>query len=174
MKRLLFFLFIWLLFVNSSERTDFWVELYTIRTTTVKVKRSDYNEFKEYLDYGTSISKERESDIDWNKYYCFESDYKPQMSKINGYTLKELKTMLNITYSKAIKNDLDYFYGKPTYCKITITDVMEETYSTEIHLPKDWTNDKFTDLLTQSFHLCDHTPKSVHIDELRLNVMNLN
>lgn len=82
--------------------------------------------------------------------------------------------MLNITYSKQIKHDLDFYYGKPTFCKIQITDILGEKYESEFHLPKDWTNDKFTELLAQSFHLCDNTPSSVHIEELRLNTMHFN
>ena len=70
--------------MQSSERSEWWVELITDKKTgtVTKVKRNEYNEYKELLNNGTSISEERQSDIDWNSYYCWEQDFKPQMSKL--------------------------------------------------------------------------------------------
>ena len=81
---------------------------------------------------------------------------------------------LRLTFSKNIKHDLGYYLGKETFCKYKIIDIKGDSYETEIHMPKDWTQDKFTEMIYKSFNLCDSTPKSVHTEELRLNLVNYN
>lgn len=73
----------WYLFVNASERIDWWVVYYKNENTIHKCKRPEYFEYKELLK-GSSISKERVNDIDWNSYYCWESDYECVMGKIDS------------------------------------------------------------------------------------------
>lgn len=76
--------------------------------------------------------------------------------------------MIDITYSKTIKHDLDHFEGRPSVCVIIITDIKCETYESEIHLPKDWDSEGFTKSITGSLILCDNTPASIYVKSLKL------
>lgn len=57
-KKLLLVILAWYLFVNASEKTEWWVELYTHGNTTVEVKRNEYLEYKELLDQTEWIDNE--------------------------------------------------------------------------------------------------------------------
>lgn len=53
MKRLIFYVLLligWYINVLSSDRSEWYVELYTKDNVTVKVPRDKYNEFKELWD----------------------------------------------------------------------------------------------------------------------------
>lgn len=50
LKRVIYYLsilFVWYIFVNSSEKSEWYIELYTKDNVTVKVPRNEYLEFKE-------------------------------------------------------------------------------------------------------------------------------
>ena len=49
-KHIFFLILIWYLFVNASEKSEWWITVYESETTIIKVKRSDYLEHQEFMN----------------------------------------------------------------------------------------------------------------------------
>lgn len=61
-KRLIVYVLViltWYMFVQSSEKTEWYVELYTKNNVTVKVRRDEYLEFKELWNVDYYTEKQR-------------------------------------------------------------------------------------------------------------------
>ena len=86
----------------------------------------------------------------------------------------QMTNQIKITYNNNIKTDIDFYNGRPVYCRIIITDIAGDKYSSEIHMPKSWTMKIFSRMIIDSFKLCDAHPKSVYIAELKLDDAKLN
>ena len=81
---------------------------------------------------------------------------------------------IKIEFSKDIKHDLDKFIGKPAVCKMIITDIKQERYSSEIHLRANWKTEDFTKAITDSYKMCDNLPVHVFVESFNLNLVKYN
>ena len=81
---------------------------------------------------------------------------------------------MEIKVNPNIQHDLLHWLGQKIVCKIIITDIKNEKYESEIHLPEDWNTEKFQECITKSFLLCENTPKETFIDYIGpdLELMN--
>ena len=61
MRVFIILIFIWYLFTNSSEKSEWYVELYTMDNVTVKISRDRYNEFKELWNVDNYTENQRKN-----------------------------------------------------------------------------------------------------------------
>lgn len=82
MKKLLF-IFLWLLNSNFSEKSEWYIELYTEDNVTVKVPRNEYLEYKEMLQgYDNVKFKESYHNAKLTEYFNWEFKEKYEKQKI--------------------------------------------------------------------------------------------
>jgi hypothetical protein len=75
--------------------------------------------------------------------------------------------MPKLTISDTIKNDLDFYFGKPTIVKF----VVNNEYESEVHCPNGWDRKSFVRTIADALLLFDEV-KTVHIVSISEKIIN--
>ena len=81
---------------------------------------------------------------------------------------------LKIEYSPEIKYDLDHYLGKPSVCKIKITDLKANQYSAEIFLGQNWKMETFTKAIKEAYSKCEYLPVILLVESFNLDLIEHN